>query len=647
MRFLVAAAHRLTAGLVAITGYEFDLLSALEFLAMIVVGAVQLLYMFRLTVLIQARNSLTLDFALFEHARYLIAHGVINPIATVNLPFGASYLDNHFELIMWPIAWLSSVLPVPGWFVLRILFQVLPITGAYVITIAWARKLLADRISRPWVREAIVAAVASAIVLNPWIYITVAFDFHFQALQGFLLLSAAYALYRARYGWAWVSVLLLAATGETGASMVIGLALFGLLVRIPRRHFVAVLGVAVITMLSAFALHATEGSNLTRIYTEVIPANAPTRVGILQFLGYLLRQPMTAVRYVVSQRSMLFSNVQVYGAWALISPATVLLAIPFLENALAVPVFARPGFQWAPFYLPAAIGSAMLVAFVLRRVRFGIVKWGLVLVILLSGVGYSAHAWLADHAIWYEQFVAPMSSATGRAVGDLNRRTGGFVTVLADNAVIGAFADRRVGPEMITPAVRPESNQLLLVATPNQGVEVVPAMEQASYFAQAEHFLGARIAMARDGVYAVSWPLRQSQANVTFQPAVSAPSVLLATNIGVPHVSGRLSQWWLSSSHAAGVVLYTGQVDLSPGVMKVSVTYRSDRPLTLKVRSATRNFGTATMPASQGWRSFRYVDRSSATWAGGSLGVAISEPAGANVGLRGAFTFTSVPVKQG
>ncbi|MDA8397245.1 MAG: hypothetical protein M0Z29_05255 [Actinomycetota bacterium] len=514
-----------------------------------------------------------------------------------------------------------------------------------MITIAWARRLLAEQLEWPWVREAIVGVVASAIVFNPWIYLTLAFDFHFQALQGFLILAAAYALYRKRYTWAWVCVVVLAISGDTGVTMIVGLVIFGFVIRASRRHLVSMLGLSLAVFLTISALDASQSSNLAGIYMYLVPAGSQ-RVGVLQLLGDAIARPGVLLNYVWTQRHDILANVQIYGAWALVSPAVAFLAVPFVENALAVPLFSRPGFQWAPFYLSAAIGSAMLVAYVLRRARRTVLKWMLVLLITVSDLGYSVHVWLGYHAYWHEVFVAPMNAATGRTVGKLSRRIGPSVTVIADNAVIGAFADRPIGPQMIAPVVHAASKDLLLVATPNQGVEVVPAIQQASYFWQATRLPGARVFIAQDGVYAVRWRAEPSQTSVAFQAPVSAPDALLGTGIGIAHVAGPLSQWWLSSNSTSGVILSTGQTDLAPGDVEVYLNYRSDRPLVLALVSPGGEVGGTTLPASHQWRTFHYVDNSAAVRGGGSFGLQVSEPAGATVALRGTLTFTSVPGGQ-
>ncbi|MGH9070520.1 MAG: hypothetical protein ACRDX8_04990 [Acidimicrobiales bacterium] len=50
----------------------------------------------------------TIDFGFFNQAWFLIAHGDLNPMSSV---MGFGYIQDHFQLVMWPLALLWYVYP--------------------------------------------------------------------------------------------------------------------------------------------------------------------------------------------------------------------------------------------------------------------------------------------------------------------------------------------------------------------------------------------------------------------------------------------------------------------------------------------------------------------------------------------------------
>ncbi len=168
---------------------ESNLALAIRFMVLLA-GLGEMLYLLHETYLIQTKGALTLDYTVFEQARYLIAHGHINPFDTVR-GRGFYFYKDHFELIIWPLAWISAIVPLPSWIYMRVIIEVLPVTLSFFITVKWSREILAERIKKDWLRELTVALISSTIITSVGIYSAVAFDIHLQMLIGFLLLLGA------------------------------------------------------------------------------------------------------------------------------------------------------------------------------------------------------------------------------------------------------------------------------------------------------------------------------------------------------------------------------------------------------------------------------------------------------------------------
>src|SRR5882724_2195716 len=79
--------------------------------------------------------SLTSDFAQYQQAWYLIAHGHLNPYDTVG---NFTFWQNHAEFIMWPVALLYWVFPHG---VLLLWLQDAGVVGAEMVAFLWLCEL--------------------------------------------------------------------------------------------------------------------------------------------------------------------------------------------------------------------------------------------------------------------------------------------------------------------------------------------------------------------------------------------------------------------------------------------------------------------------------------------------------------------------
>jgi len=127
------------------------------------------------------RFDLSLDVATYGQAWWLIGHGHLDPFSTT---LGIRFLANDFELVLWPLALLgrawSSV-------VLLAVVEDLALVATNLLTLRWAKEILAASglAGRP--RRLVLAFAAASLLLDPWCYETALWPFH---LEPFVALAA-------------------------------------------------------------------------------------------------------------------------------------------------------------------------------------------------------------------------------------------------------------------------------------------------------------------------------------------------------------------------------------------------------------------------------------------------------------------------
>ena len=88
--------------------------------------------------LLYHRFALTPDFAQYQQAWYLIAHGHLNPYDTVG---NFTFWQNHAEFLMWPIALLYWVFPSG---VTLLWLQDIGVVGAELVAFLWICQLAGE-----------------------------------------------------------------------------------------------------------------------------------------------------------------------------------------------------------------------------------------------------------------------------------------------------------------------------------------------------------------------------------------------------------------------------------------------------------------------------------------------------------------------
>ena len=324
-----------------------------------------------------SRFALTWDFSIYHQAWWLIEHGNLNPYDTLNtIPFWSS----HGELLLWPLALIGWVWPHA---VTMLWLQDLATVAAEAVAFGWLCDLAGiSRNGHPRHMSSILAGVGLLLlVLDPWVYWSDSFDFHFEMVGLLFVLLVARSLYRnaaTRRLWLWVALAL--ASGDVVATYLLGVGLGAILAgKRWRRAGTLVAGAAIAWTAVLTLIGANKGSGLVSGYGYLAVAagvGVPLHVSLGQIAGGVLRHPLHVLSVLWDRRLNLYGAVAPAGIIGAFFPWVLPLALlVFAANALQrYKLFIVPGFQDAPFFLLVPVGTIGILSALTRRVgKIGVV----------------------------------------------------------------------------------------------------------------------------------------------------------------------------------------------------------------------------------------------------------------------------------
>jgi hypothetical protein len=508
--------------------------------ALIVLG-LQLAGLLAWSNVLASRHALTWDLAAYNQAWYLIAHGNLNPFNTL---LGFHFWRNDAELIMWPLALLFWVWPHA---VTLLWIQDLAIVGSELVVLLWLGELLSSRTTPHPVRPDLILGFALAVmVVNPWIYWTASFDFHFEPIYALFLLLTARALSRGQrtQTFVWAACTLLC--GVPAALYLAGLAIGGLMMTRSRRVIAgAVLVGSLIWVFVVSALGGSVGGAIAGpLYAQLTGRHVAGPVRMSRLALAMLEHPIRLAQAWWPQRVDAFAIIApsggigiVYG-WA-VGVVTFCLGVADLPtNGKGNSPFAGVAFQQFPAVLFTLVGTVMVLCWMGRRVsrRLAVAIAGL---ILAQAVAWAV-VWLpVMPGTWLR--VSPRASAT---LAKAQHVIPAQAEVVVSQGVAGLFSSRAsIYAILGLPARVPvHTDPLYFVIAPGQGIEVAPVAAQEALLTQLASSLGAKLVLSGGGVWVFRW-----------DPPPGATSVALSDN------GPTEGAWGMAST--TGIVVTTGPVD--------------------------------------------------------------------------------------
>jgi len=463
------------------------------------------------------RFDLTDDFATYAQAWWLIGHGHLDPVNTIQAP-SAPFWQSHFELAMWPLALIGRVWPHP---VQLLWLQDAALVATEWIVLVWVAALSRARAGRA--RTAVGIATLCFVVVNPWWYLTASFDVHFETLGLPFVLWSAYSLWKGRARTSLVVALVGLTFGDVTALALICVGVAGVASPTVRRTVgwrvpaaLAVASVGWVVLITA--LGANQSSGLVTNYGYLVGAAPRATAGwvathlvlhpghALHVLGHRL----PGIGRVVASAGLL--GVATPGGLA-VSLGTLVPAALNVNPAFLTPAIAFQTVAVIPFVMvgtvmvllriggpaPARVPAPPVTVRSRWRVTLALALG--VAVVVLSLV-QSLPLFSTLRSAWW-RVDAPAAATLRSALplvppGD---------EVIASQGVIGRFGPRTwVYPLLVAPQAFPvHTRQVAVVVAPSQGIEPLPASLARSDVSALVDDMHARVVARDHGVTVLVW----------------------------------------------------------------------------------------------------------------------------------------------
>jgi hypothetical protein len=469
--------------------------------------------------------DLTDDFATYTQAWWLIGHGHLNPVDTIHVP-SFPFWQNHFEIAMWPIAWIGRVWPNP----LSLLYlQDVAIVATELIVSLWIVSLCREVLNRH--SEVVAVVGVLALLANLWWYETASFDVHFETLGLPFVVLCAYLLFRRGSRWALLSAGIGVLFGDVVAISVFLVAIAGLVAgprarpntRINAAWVAAISGLWLVLV---FSLNGNQGSGLASNYGYLV--NASPGASGASIISALIHHPAAALRVLRHRWSSIGRVLGASGVLGVLTPWGFFVAAgTLLPAALNVnPEFIAPiaAFQTLVVIPFVVVGTVSLLVRFVSIPRVGVGRLGFD----VPARGRVFGAWLAAAGLVTLGLVqnVPLASQirtdwwrvntpASAILSDALARTPSDAEVIASQGVIGRFAER---PYLYTDVAAPQAfplhaSTVVFVLSGTQGIESVPPAAEHKDV-EALLALGAHFIIHRDGIDALVWHPSQQRREI-------------------------------------------------------------------------------------------------------------------------------------
>ena len=467
--------------------------------------AVQLLVVLVVSSWEYRRFALGTGFGTYAQAWVAIAHGHLDPTSTL---IGKPFWRNDAEFIVWPLSLLYYLYPHP---VDLLWVQDIAVALTEAVAFAWVLEVVRDGTGRRHERLApLLAGGALAVLLvDPFSYLTVAYDVHSEAIAGLFVVLAGRALWATRFRQLWWWVPLAFVTDAFAGLYVVAVGISGIVAgRRTRRCGLALVAAGMAWVLAINALGGDQFGythSLAGWYGYLVGHRAT--VSAFSVVIGVLAHPLTAAHMALTRWNLITDFLVVMGLAGLVSPwAWPMVCVVILPSALNANVaFLNPhaSFQTWPTLMFVLVGSVM----VLQRLAAGTTRArrtaGAVGVIWLVAVVVVAGSLLPGVPRFWIAVGARPAAQLARLDSEIPPRA----EVIASWGVVGRFAVRSdvyaYGPLSKTFPVN--RTTVFFVVTPGSGFDQVPAATAQKAVRFVERQLGAKAVTAGGGVYGLRW----------------------------------------------------------------------------------------------------------------------------------------------
>ena len=486
--------------------------------ATVVVLGVQVAGLLAYSAFLYHRFDLTDDFGTYAQAWWLIGHGHLNPVDTIQSP-PYPFWQSHFELAMWPIALVGRLWPSS---LQLVWLQDVAVVATEATALVWAARVIEERMESRRSLAGVAALVA--LVWNPWWYQVASFDVHFEVLGLPFVVWSAYALWRGRPRVALVAGAVALLFGDVVTVIVACVAIAGLVSRRVRKdgglRWPVALGALALGWLALIALAGgNRGSGIVTNYGYLVGAGP--RAGSLSVLRAPVLHPARALQRLFDRRAGMGRVVASGGLLGVVTPWGFLVALGVLGPAAlnANPAFLTPtiAFQTVAVVPFVFVGTVMVLLRVApgpdrrARLRHGpetarrrrtALAVTLALGVAALSLVQSVPVYASIRGDWWR-----VDAATAAALRTVLPLVPPDAEVVASQGVIGRFAERRsVYPYLAAPQAFPVTEpEVYFVVVPDQGIESVPPASALAAVSTLTSRDRARVVLDRSGVFVVAW----------------------------------------------------------------------------------------------------------------------------------------------
>jgi len=527
------------------------------------------------------RFALTFDFAVYHQAWFLIAHGNLNPYSSISRH---AFWRNDAEFAIWPLAPLYWIWPHD---VILLWLQDAGVVAAEAVAFGWICEL-AGRCGRG--RDGAVLAGTGLVLLaaNPWIWWSVSFDFHEEALAiPFAVLLARDLAHGRRRMWLWLVPIL--AAGAPEATYVIGIGLGGAAAwRRTRWAGALLIAAGLAYSLLIVYLHADAGAPLARHYGYLAAGAAGgylnAKLTTADLLTGIASHPLRVLHAIWAKRLDVVANLAPSGLLG----AGFLLVLPLMLVVLLADTlspgfrFAEPLFQALPIYVLMPIGTVAVLAWLALRHRRA--------VLLLAGLLIAQT--LGWAAVWgprtSDQWLR-VSAPAAATLASIAARIPPSAEVIASQGVIGRLSGRADVHELARSRTAPvDRGDVWFVIAPSAGTELQSTASAMAFIGELAGPLRARLVAQAHGIWAFDWhpPLGARHVAV---PGGSAPipAWTAAGAAGRDVLTGPAATWHVTSAGSEGYVADGLAWQEPTGRYQVTVILSSTGPVNVEVWNDT------------------------------------------------------------
>ncbi len=451
------------------------------------------------------RYALSVGFGTYAQAWVAIAHGHLDPTSTL---IGKPFWRNDAEFIIWPLSALYVLYPHP---VDLLWVQDIALVLTEAVAFRWLIEIIRDgeRESHETIGPLLAAGALCVLLVEPFSYMTVAYDVHSEVIAALFAVLAARALWssRMRQLWWWVPLALM--TDAFAGLYIIGIGVSGVVSgRRTRRTGLILIGAGLAWIILISAIGGNEFGythSLSEWYGYL--AGHRATIGPFDVFVGVLSHPMTATHMILTRWKFIFDFLVVMGFIGLASawgwPMACVVIVPSALNANVAFLNPHASFQTWPALPFVLVGSVMVI----RRLASGAAKsrgiaaavgatWVIAIVVvagaLLPGI---------------PGFGLSVGSAPAAQLARLDAAIPQQAEVIASWGVVGRFASRSIvyayGPSSRTfPVSRPVVVFVLAPAVGNNEVKPSTAREAVQFVL---HRLGAKVMVAHESVYGLEW----------------------------------------------------------------------------------------------------------------------------------------------